>query len=52
MDLRTNIHELEVDPYELVRPGDQDKIVLTVMDNGIGVKDLDKSKLFKLFGCL
>jgi signal transduction histidine kinase len=29
-----------------------DKIVITVIDNGIGIKKKDKLKLFKLFGCL
>ena len=40
------------DPYELLREEPDDKIVLSVLDNGIGIKDLDKTKLFKLFGCL
>lgn len=29
-----------------------DKIVITVIDNGVGIKEKDKLKLFKLFGCL
>ena len=31
---------------------DRDKIVITVIDTGIGIKKSDKIKLFKLFGCL
>jgi len=27
-------------------------VVLTVLDNGVGIKEEDLSKLFKLFGCL
>jgi len=40
------------DPYHLLRPGDKDKLVLTVLDNGIGVKDEDFDKLYKLFSCV
>ena len=40
------------DPYMIYEPGHRDKIVLSVMDNGIGIKNKDQSKLFKLFGCL
>ena len=29
-----------------------DKIVITVVDTGIGIKKKDRKKLFKLFGCL
>ena len=29
-----------------------DKIVISVVDTGIGIKKKDKKKLFKLFGCL
>ena len=29
-----------------------EKIVIQVMDSGIGIKKKDKVKLFKLFGCL
>ena len=46
-----NKHD-EIDPFELFQQGESDKLVLSVLDNGIGIKDLDKSKLFKLFGCL
>lgn len=28
------------------------KLVITVIDTGIGIKKKDKMKLFKLFGCL
>ena len=30
----------------------RDKIVIQVIDSGIGIKKKDKVKLFKLFGCL
>lgn len=30
----------------------RDKVVITVIDSGIGIKKKDKVKLFKLFGCL
>jgi signal transduction histidine kinase len=30
----------------------RDKIVIQVIDSGIGIKHKDKIKLFKLFGCL
>jgi signal transduction histidine kinase len=30
----------------------RDKIVISVIDSGIGIKKKDKVKLFKLFGCL
>ena len=32
--------------------GERDKIVIQVIDSGIGIKKRDKIKLFKLFGCL
>ena len=31
---------------------DRDKIVICVSDTGIGIKEKDKKKLFKLFGTL
>jgi signal transduction histidine kinase len=31
---------------------ERNKIVIEVMDSGIGIKKKDKVKLFKLFGCL
>ena len=31
---------------------ERDKIVISVIDSGIGIKRKDKIKLFKLFGCL
>ena len=35
------------------RPDDtKDKIIIEVVDSGIGIKKKDKKKLFKLFGCL
>lgn len=30
----------------------RNKVVITVIDSGIGIKKKDKVKLFKLFGCL
>lgn len=30
----------------------RNKIVISVIDSGIGIKKKDKIKLFKLFGCL
>ena len=30
----------------------KDKIVLTILDNGVGIPEAQKDKLFKLFGCL
>ena len=41
------------DPYLIYEPdSDCDKIILSVADNGVGVKKQDQTKLFKLFGCL
>jgi len=28
-----------MDPYSLLRPGQVDKIVLSVLDNGVGIKE-------------
>mmetsp|Transcript_11897 Transcript_11897/g.18365 ORF Transcript_11897/g.18365 Transcript_11897/m.18365 type:complete len:137 (+) Transcript_11897:212-622(+) len=44
----------EGDPYSLFHRKEvgPEYLVLTVMDNGVGIKEADKSKLFKLFGCL
>ena len=39
-------------PLDIILPDTEDKLVLSVFDNGIGIKDEDQSKLFKLFGCL
>ena len=42
-------HKIET----LYRPDDtKDKIIIEVVDSGIGIKKKDKKKLFKLFGCL
>mmetsp|Transcript_34205 Transcript_34205/g.52473 ORF Transcript_34205/g.52473 Transcript_34205/m.52473 type:complete len:137 (-) Transcript_34205:800-1210(-) len=41
-----------LDPFKLFRPQEFAKLVLTVFDNGVGIKEGDSSKLFKLFGCL
>jgi signal transduction histidine kinase len=30
----------------------RDKLVISVIDSGIGIKPKDKLRLFKLFGCL
>jgi hypothetical protein len=30
----------------------RDKLVISVIDSGIGIKSKDKIRLFKLFGCL
>jgi hypothetical protein len=30
----------------------RDKIVISVVDSGIGIKKKDRIRLFKLFGCL
>ena len=32
--------------------GDNDKLVLAVMDSGVGIKTQDQAKLFKLFGTI
>ena len=31
---------------------EKDKLVVSVIDKGIGIKKKDRVKLFKLFGCL
>ena len=38
--------------FLIYEPEQHDKIILSVADNGVGVKTKDKDKLFKLFGCL
>jgi len=43
---------MTADPYHLLRIADHDKIVLSVLDNGIGIADKERDKLYKLFGCL
>jgi signal transduction histidine kinase len=30
----------------------RDKLVISVIDSGVGIKAKDKIRLFKLFGCL
>jgi hypothetical protein len=30
----------------------RDKLIISVIDSGIGIKSKDKIRLFKLFGCL
>jgi signal transduction histidine kinase len=37
---------------KIYNPGDYDKIVISVLDTGIGIKKKDQRKLFKLFGTL
>lgn len=32
--------------------GNRDKIVLSILDNGTGIKKQDQKNLFKMFGCL
>ena len=42
-------HKIEM----IFEPEDRnDKLVISVIDTGIGIKKKDKVKLFKLFGCL
>ncbi len=36
----------------MITPGEHKKIVLSVLDDGVGVSPKDQTKLFKLFGCL
>ena len=36
----------------LIKPDDHDKLVISVIDTGIGIKKKDRRKLFKLFGTL
>ena len=41
------------DPQNIFKPDDLfDKLVISVMDTGIGIKKKDQAKLFKLFGTL
>ena len=37
---------------KIYKPDPEDKIVISVLDTGIGIKKKDKRKLFKLFGTL
>jgi len=53
LDSDSEAHKLEkMDPYEILKPGPRDKVVLSVLDNGIGIKKRDQPNLFQLFGCL
>jgi len=36
----------------MLRPESHEKIVLAVMDTGVGIKTEDQAKLFKLFGTI
>ena len=40
--------------HEVFKPeaDGRDKIVISVVDSGVGISKSDKVKLFKLFGCL
>ena len=33
-------------------PGEKDKLVISVLDTGVGIKAEDKKQLFKMFACL
>ena len=45
--------ELERQPEEICKPiEDFDKLVISIIDTGIGIKKKDRAKLFKLFGTL
>ena len=37
---------------KIYKPDPEDKIVISVLDTGIGIKKKDQRKLFKLFGTL
>lgn len=38
---------------ELYHPDyEHDKLIVSVLDNGVGIVEQDKANLFKLFGCL
>jgi len=43
----------KTDPYLIYEPSPSaSKVVLSVLDNGVGIKEEDQSHLYKLFGCL
>ena len=45
--------EKKQDLYKKVyAPEEKDKIVISVLDTGIGIKEQDQDNLFKMFGCL
>ena len=37
---------------DIYRPGDKDKVVISVLDTGVGMKRKDQMNLFKMFGTL
>ena len=37
---------------QLFEPEDKDKIVIQVWDSGVGIKNADRMRLFKMFSCL
>jgi len=39
-------------PSPIFDHGEKDKVVLSIIDNGVGIREEEKDKLFKLFGCL
>ena len=54
-NFETNDLELESEKIlnEIYYPDvERDKLVVSVIDNGIGIKLEEQQKLFKLFGCL
>jgi len=37
---------------QLLEPGERDKLIVSVFDNGVGIKEDSKASLFQLFGTL
>jgi signal transduction histidine kinase len=50
LDATPSIYDL--DPYYSSSEPNRKKIIISVEDSGIGIKDEDKDKLFKIFGKL
>jgi len=48
----SDLYAKSVSPDAIFSYGAKHKLVLSVLDNGIGIREDDQSKLFKLFGCL
>mmetsp|Transcript_20628 Transcript_20628/g.31468 ORF Transcript_20628/g.31468 Transcript_20628/m.31468 type:complete len:163 (+) Transcript_20628:592-1080(+) len=46
------VHSQAETVRRMLSPGHCSKVVLSVMDTGVGIKPVDQAKLFKLFGCL
>lgn len=40
------------DTQNISSPGVQNKLLISVKDNGVGIKETDKRNLFKMFGSL